>query len=154
MSAKDIEDDFPHLRLTGYTIRSPIDPSYNCIAWAVGENWRHWSPLALVLGGYYWPPGAPRGHEVDDIVELFRMVGGYSPSVSNDDTLEPGFEKIAIYAYPDQLVQHVARQTPSGLWVSKLDNDEDIEHRTLDGLEGSIYGTVVRILTKPIPQQA
>jgi hypothetical protein len=36
----------------------------------------------------------------------------------------------------------------SGTWSSKLGVSEDIEHATLEGLEGVIYGKVVRILKR------
>ena len=62
--------------------------------------------------------------------------------------LEPGFDKVAIYALNDGNPKHVARQLSSGLWTSKLGTMEDIEH-DLDGLVGERYGSVVAFLRRP-----
>lgn len=48
---------------------------------------------------------------------------------------------------------HAARQLPSGAWTSKLGEWEDIEHDTLEALEGSegrgeAYGRVALILKR------
>jgi hypothetical protein len=67
---------------------------------------------------------------------------GYSPCV--DGSLEPGYEKIALYAI-GPAVKNVARQLPEGKWTSKLGKDFDLEH-TLDGLAGQ--GTPVQFLRR------
>ncbi len=45
---------------------------------------------------------------------------------------------------------HVARQLKEGMWTSKLGPDEDIEHNTLDALEGELYGAVTQVLKRPL----
>ena len=62
--------------------------------------------------------------------------------------LEPGVEKVAIYADEHGEPQHAARQLPSGNWTSKIGSLEDIEHNTLRAVEGPMSGTVARILKR------
>jgi hypothetical protein len=64
--------------------------------------------------------------------------------------LEPGSEKIAVFANAKGVPTHAARQLASGFWTSKLGVSEDIEHRLRD-LEGDIYGTVALIMKRPLP---
>jgi len=45
---------------------------------------------------------------------------------------------------------HAARQLPSGRWSSKLGPMEDIEHELQD-VTGSVYGSVVLVLKRPLP---
>ncbi len=40
------------------------------------------------------------------------------------------------------------RSIESGMWTSKLGKSEDIEHKTLEGLEGEEYGTIECILKR------
>lgn len=63
------------------------------------------------------------------------------------DTLEPDYEKIAIYAGTEG-PEHVARQKASGLWTSKMGKGRDIDHATLGALEGESYGRVVKIMKR------
>ena len=43
---------------------------------------------------------------------------------------------------------HAARLKPDGKWTSKLGIEEDIEHNTLESMEGDLYGFVIQILRK------
>jgi hypothetical protein len=70
---------------------------------------------------------------------------GYVPCDRAD--LEPGFEKIALYATVDGEPTHAARQLPNGKWTSKLGRWQDIEHE-LEGLVCEMYGTVHQILKR------
>ena len=59
--------------------------------------------------------------------------------------------KIAIYINPDtEGVTHVAKQTKSGIWTSKLGPYKDIEHNTLDSLTGRDFGIVAIIMKRKI----
>jgi hypothetical protein len=66
------------------------------------------------------------------------------------DALEPGAQKIAVFATELGTPTHAARQLPSGRWTSKLGRAEDIEHDLRD-LEGDLYGTVVLVMMRPVP---
>ena len=65
---------------------------------------------------------------------------------TEDRTLEPKYEKVAIYASDDG-PEHVARQKASGTWTSKTGKGVDMEH-TLEALEGEFYGKVVKIMRR------
>lgn len=103
--------------------------------------------INIAPGGHltviFWPPGA-----VEDTLEgwadAYRVLAYKS---CNDASLEKGFEKIAIYV-EDGSPQHVARQLEYGTWTSKLGNDEDISHHTLEALEGEFYGKVVALMKR------
>ena len=137
------ESLFPDLARTGYRVTSPADPIYNCIAWAAGLTSDWWWPDPGQFD--HWPPGVVRERSLAAFIQAFATVG-YAPCP--DDSLEPGWEKIAIYA-TDEGPAHAARQLPTGLWSSKLGPDDDIEH-TLQGLYSSVYGTVVQFLRRPV----
>jgi hypothetical protein len=71
----------------------------------------------------------------------------------NDGTLEPGVEKIALYAklgqFGTMIPTHAAYQLDNGNWTSKLGDFEDIEHIGVDKLEGPQYGNVVHYMGRP-----
>ena len=132
---KFAELTFPGLRGTQYTKTSPCTVSYNCIAWAAGEDYRWWEPSL----GYYWPAKAEQSMEVSALVEAYEAIG-YGRCVNGK--LQRGYEKIAIYASAAGEWTHAARQLRSGRWTSKLGAEADIEHTMPDDLQGVEYGTV------------
>ena len=69
--------------------------------------------------------------------------------ICNGDTLEAGYQKIAIYVDSIGIPTHAARQLANGKWTSKLGWLEDIEHE-LDGLVGDRYGVVGQILKRAV----
>jgi len=130
---------FPNLLTTGYKVTSPSDRRYNCIAWAAGDSLQWWWPILP----YHWPDGVSREVTLDAFIQAYGTVGYLSCS---DGSLEPGIEKVAIYAIGTD-VKHAARQLPNGNWTSKLGKEVDIEH-TLEGVAGSVYGTAVHFLQR------
>ncbi len=77
--------------------------------------------------------------------------------LTEDRNIEAGFEKIAIYVdLEDMAPGHVAKSDGIA-WKSKLGRYQDIEHASLDLLEGDQYweyGIVERILRRPISKKA
>ncbi len=142
-AASEIEGIFPRLSADGYEIKSEFDVGYNCIAFAAGDQTRWWWPDQYGFG--YWPPAVPRQTTLSGFIEAFSALN-YIPCETSG--LEPGYEKVAIYASQAGEPTHAARQLPSGIWVSKLGELEDIEHHTLAGIEGQIYGYVAQILKR------
>jgi hypothetical protein len=71
-------------------------------------------------------------------------------SVCSDSDAEQGYEKIAVYGLDGEYT-HVARQLETGKWTSKIGALEDIEHDTLEGLIGTEYGPVEKLLRRKIP---
>lgn len=84
---------------------------------------------------------------VEALVAAYESLGF---AMCDDSDVELGYEKVAIYGTPDGEFQHAARQLNDGHWTSKLGEWEDIEHNTLEALECQDYGTVQRILRRPI----
>lgn len=142
MSEAQIELWFPELRRSGYRITSPLDPLYNCVAWAAMDDSRWWEPFNPDA---YWPDGLQRDDTVDGFIALFQSLGF---EVCNGAEQEPGFTKIAIYGSPSGAFTHVSRQLPSGAWTSKLGEAEDIEHANLDGLNSRDYGAPARLMKR------
>ena len=135
---------FPHLAEEGYRETSPATSRYNCIAWAAGETDAWWWPSPEAV--HYWPQGVPREETLEAFACAFATVG-FVPA--EDGCFEPGFEKLALYAR-DGKPTHAARQQPDGSWTSKLGKHIDISH-TLRGVEGPLYGQVVRFMKRPLP---
>ena len=66
--------------------------------------------------------------------------------VECDRHAEPLTDSVAIYAQgPDWT--HFAKYV-NGQWLSKIGEDHDITHASLDQLEGDLYGEVVQILSR------
>jgi hypothetical protein len=139
-----LEIAFPGLAGTNYRVTSPADDGYNCIAWSATETDRWWWPDPLGAG--YWPEGVVRAETQEAFVAAYATIGFVS---AVDDSLQPGVEKIAVYAKGGRPT-HAARQLPSGRWTSKLGRAEDIEH-DLPALAGDVYGAVAFILQRPRP---
>jgi hypothetical protein len=143
-SDKRIIELFPHLTPTSFSITSPKDVLYYCIAWAAEDHGAWWWPDTLFLG--YWPLHIPREETLDSFKKLFESFGY---SICDGPGLEDGFEKIAIYTDLQGKPTHAAKQLDDGKWTSKLGELEDIEHDTLEGISGSSYGTASIIMRRP-----
>lgn len=133
---------FPNLSATPHQITSPAETTYNCIAWAAGDDRRCWWPDVMGIGA--WPLSAPREETIKAFVEAFKSIG-YSECP--DAGFERGFLKVAIYADSAGKPTHAARQLKNGQWTSKCGDLEDIEH-TLDAFERSSYGSPVAFLKR------
>lgn len=138
----ELEAEWPNLANTHYKVTSPYTTEYNCLAYAVYEDDRWWSPLPEKI--YYWPPEVPREWTLDAFIQAYRTRG--FETCENGD-FEEGVEKIAIYVTPDGKPQHVARQLKNGFWTSKMGNLEDIEHE-LEGVVGGLYGAVKQFMKR------
>jgi hypothetical protein len=139
----------PGLRITPFRITSPADRKYNCIAWAANDASDWWWPEGKAPDAV-WPSAAAREVALTAFTAAFLTIGYV---VVGDESLEPGFEKVALFADVAGMPTHAARQLPSRAWTSKLGNAEDIEHN-LHALEGEIYGAVALILKRPQPQKS
>jgi hypothetical protein len=136
--------DFPLLTTSVET--SPAVRQYNCIAWAAGNNSRWWWPDAADIG--YWPPNIPREETISAFIAAYALQGYVQCS---DEALELGFEKIVLYGVrvgTDIVPTHAARQLVDGRWTSKLGNCEDIEHNTIEMLNGPRYGVPICFLKR------
>ena len=144
MAINDLINIFPNLSHDKWSRTSSETDSYNCIAWAAGENFRRWWPVPPP-SFYYWPlPVISYDDCVFEFVRAFSTLG-YS-ECGLDDSLKPGFNKVAIYALHGR-VKHMAFQLDNGFWSSKCGDLEDISHSLL-GLEGNEYGYVELLLER------
>jgi hypothetical protein len=137
-----LEQLFPNLAAAGYIVTSGQDPAYNCVAWALGDTTKNWD---CNRQGGHWPAGADRGEALAHLVSLFQLQGY---AVCESGELEPGFEKVALYADADGEWQHVARQLPDGQWTSKLGELEDITHPTPEAVCSNDYGQVACYMSR------
>ena len=142
MRDPELEEDCPGLTVSDYEVRSPRDPRYNCVAFAVGDTSHFWYDADV--SGYYWPPGTPSADTIEGWIKVFADLGYRE---TEDAILEKEYERVAIYATPEA-PEHVARQKASGVWTSKMGKGHDIEHATLAALEGATMGTVVKIMKR------
>ena len=137
----NLEAEWPGLSGTEYVVTSPEDATYNCIAYAAGDDQRWWQPG----DGYYWPRNARREYTRDGWIDAFAQLGfQFRPP----DDVDPDADLVAIYTDRNGIPTHVARRLPDGLWTSKLGRLEDITHE-LSGLEGDLYGSVAVFLSRP-----
>lgn len=134
---------FPGLLGTSWSIESPEDPGYNCIAWAAGDDTVWWEPTPFT----YWPPGVPLVPSLPAYMQAY-MTRGFSACDETDVDSPEDSERIAIFAKGDGIPTHAARQLPSGDWTSKLGQMNDIRH-DLHALEGAFYGSVVQLMKRP-----
>ena len=139
-----IDETFPGLAEAGYEITSEPTDTYNCIAYAAGDEENWWE----FTSGYLWP-GATRTQLIDGLVKVFESLGY---EVCSDANEELGFHKVALFARGTTrgaIYTHAAKQLPGGAWSSKLGPDEDIRHENLKGLTGQAYGEVYCIMGRP-----
>jgi len=139
--------EFPFLtygRDKNHKVKSCRTTRYNCIAWAAGDIEKPWWPGVY---GFYWPSGISRADRISSFVEAFQLQGY---TVCFDASLESGYEKIALYARKDGTPTHAARQLKSGKWTSKLGPFQDIEHDTLECVNGPCYGKASCFMRRPL----
>lgn len=146
-----MENIFENLRPDNYEGKSNPDFDYNCIAWAIGRMDKPWWPSKT--GGYHWPKTLPRdelGSEtLKNFIRAFKREG-FKVCGGKTYSLEKGFEKVVIFVKGQQNPTHAARQLSSGMWTSKIGDEEDIEHVSPSVLEGSIYGKVAIVMKRPV----
>ncbi|MEK0337951.1 MAG: hypothetical protein QQN41_11015 [Nitrosopumilus sp.] len=70
MADYTIEVNFPRIR-NDYVITSPIDPSYNCIAFAADDTTKRWWPSASL----FWPAGIKREETLDAFIDCYALLG-------------------------------------------------------------------------------
>jgi hypothetical protein len=102
------------------------DIDYNCIGHALRIKRNVW-PC-----GYqnWWPRPYPAPETVAEFAAAFAL---YQYSACESIDLERGYEKIALYTKNGEPT-HAARQLASGKWTSKISDNIDIEHDTLNAM--------------------
>lgn len=102
------------------------------------------------MGIGYWPPSVPREVTVEAFVLAYETLG-YRLYFTG--SLEGKLEKIAIFAIRNLdgsvTPTHAALQLESGEWTSKLGKLQDIRHKSVDSVNGPLYGTVFCYMSRP-----
>jgi hypothetical protein len=145
MTVDEIVAIIPTLRGT-VEIKSPTDENYNCIAWSVNDYQQWWWPTPIGSRrwpGKYWPPGIPNEETLPAFIAMYENL--YFVTCDGRE-FESGYDKIAIYVDAIDTPTHAARwwQDDSG-WSSKLGEENDILHHSLEAVEGGEYGRVAQI---------
>ena len=112
MSGSWNPQDLPNLTPENYSITSPVDWGYNCIAWAVGDYQKWWWPTPSPNPFYYWPDGVPREESLEAFAAAYATEGFVK---CRNGRLETNYEKVALYAKRDSgelLPTHASRQLP------------------------------------------
>jgi len=138
---------FPNIASSDFTITSEQSGDYNCIGWAAEEDYQWWWPIQYP--GFqvaYWPNGCTRQETVEAFTEAFSSIGYQA---CDDGKSEEGFIKLAIFCIGAK-VTHMSRQLSTGEWASKLGGAWDIEHGTVESIEGAEYGKAVFFLKKSV----
>jgi hypothetical protein len=139
---------FPRLAEADYEVTSEASTQYNCVAYAAGDTSRKWDCPPVPQPGYYWPPDAQCGQDVEALRNAFESIGY---QICENGELEEGFDKIALYADAGGEWQHAAKQVGLGHWSSKLGDWEDIRHATVEAISGSDYGEVTCYMRRRRP---
>lgn len=142
MDDAEIARNFPKISEQGFKVTSDIDYDYNCIAWAVGDTRRFWWPgvQGTRRPPYYWPEGVPYAKTIEAFAQAFATEG-YKLCATGD--LESGIEKVALFALSNGEPRHAARQLEDGTWTSKIGENVDVCHNSLEGMSGAHYGQPV-----------
>jgi len=146
---EELRAKWPKLIPGTYTHASQATPRYNCFAFAVGDD-RHWWEPEMHGGRFRWAEGV--GDGIDSWAQVF-VLNGYEPTNNLDH--EDGYEKVAIYVELETLRPSHVAISDGVTWKSKLGKLQDIEHATLNQLEGDYeweYGIVERVLRRRINQ--
>ena len=137
-----LESEFPNLSNSDWSIKSPQDDRYQCIAWAACKTDKKWWPISpddfpVFPPDHFWPPGVPLNDMVDSFIQAFGTLGYYQ---CDNPSFEFGYQKIAIYIDSTGSVSHMARQSFWGYgWLSKLGPNEDILHPDLSNVSSHLY---------------
>jgi hypothetical protein len=153
--AEELRAKFPKLVAGIYQRASVATARYNCVAFANGDERHWWNPQPQLLKPkrrYYWPPDIKKEWTLETLIEIFTSTGY---EIIKNQEIEPGWEKVAIYvSLEDMEPSHVAK-SDGRVWKSKLGKGQDIEHYSLDVLEGDTvdeYGIVECVLGRRLSE--
>lgn len=139
MSRKDaIEQLFPRLCGTSWTIKSRKTKRYNCFAWAAREKHRRWD----FAKGAYWPSGAKRLSGIAYLVGAYLAEGFSVCNKSDCQTYDSTADSIVVYEM-NRIGMHAARLLANGMWSSKLGDLEDVQHKKPEDISGTTYGNPI-----------
>lgn len=104
-----------------------------------------WWPSTGRTSRSYWPSGVRKEVTLAAFIEAFQVL---AYDTCDDGSLEPGYQKIAIFADVSGKPTHAARQLSDGSWTSKLGELEDIVHVAVEDVNGPAYGAPVQFMRR------
>lgn len=149
---------FPKLEFDReFSVVSPEDKGYNCIAWAMGFDDRWVDYIDDHSPKKWWPLGVARDWNPDTLIDAFEAVG-FEPW-GMDDSIEEGYDKVALYKvnpfyepvskeWKQEGWCHAARIVEQGVYHSKIGPSFDVKHRSGDLFAGTSYGEVYQIMRR------
>lgn len=131
---------FPNLG-SDFEVLGPSTPNYNCIAHTLGDH-----------AQWVNPETGPKNDPLSKMDAKYAALG-YKRSSNTNTAVEPGKEKIVVYATKNsdgsiKEVTHGAVQQPDGTYTSKLGQGPLIRHPTPEALNGPVYGEPVGVYEK------
>src|SRR5205085_1709916 len=99
-------------------------------AWALGDTTQWWDHRR------HWPTEISRVYSFEVYQAVFELQG-YELCISGE--VEPGYDKVALFADEATLPTHASRQLVDGRWTSKIGEDIDIVHISPDDVSGGLY---------------
>ena len=136
-----LNNAFPNILNEHFVITSDLTTSYNCIAWAFGDNTKWYWPAECFS---YWPPNIKNVVDDESFIQLYGLIGY---AVCENNSLEWGKEKIAIYTL-NGVPTHAARQLENGYWTSKLGEWHDVEHSAIALNNSPDYGDATIFMSR------
>jgi hypothetical protein len=124
---------------------SDATKSYNCIAWAFGDDSRWWWPGDPELA--YWPVTGAGSPTLEVFREALEQRGFRESNAAEADSAEGSIALYGETTYGVTEITHAAKRLGNSEWSSKLGEDVDVAH-TLSALENGLYGQVVAYFVK------
>lgn len=134
--------NFPNSYKQPFVLTSPKTTSYNCIAWAFGDDTKWYWPEY----GAFWPKNISYNLDIASFIQLYELVGYL---ICEDGTHQKNIEKIVLFTDKANIPTHAARQLHNGNWTNKLGNSEDIEH-TIYSMSNGFYGKPHIYMARPL----
>ena len=136
-----LQANFPSLG-PNFRVIGEATKQYNCISYSLGiyDRWTN-------------PETGPADDPLCYMDRLYATVG-YQRTPGFDCHVEPGVEKVVVYATLNldgtiHAVTHAARQESDGTYTSKLGQMPVIQHETPEALRGPSYGLPVAVYARP-----
>jgi hypothetical protein len=136
MTDDEIATYWPNLSKNHFEITSLKTNTYNCLAWALGDD-SMWMDM-YVFQIKYDLNAEDLDHSSEGYAIFLEKYYGFEKSDNGE--LEERMDKIALFEDNNRDWTHACRQLSDGKWASKMGRWEDIEHVTLEVLEGKFYG--------------
>ena len=149
MTDEEIKSYWPNLSKEHFEFTSLKTISYNCLAWATGNN-RNWMDMYVFQARYDLDMDT-LDHSAEGYASFLQQHFGFERCDNGD--FEKGMEKIALFEDNNKEWSHASRLLENGKWTSKMGRWEDIEHASLEVLQGKFYGQLKIFMKRNKPDE-